>query len=75
MQWYGLLAPAGTPKDIMVRLHAEATKALQTDDMKEKLATDGAEPVGSTSAEFAALIKSELDKWAKVASAAKIEPQ
>ena len=75
MQWYGLLAPAGTPQDIMVRLHAEATKALQTADMKEKLATDGAEPVGSTSAEFAALIKSELDKWAKVASAAKIEPQ
>jgi tripartite-type tricarboxylate transporter receptor subunit TctC len=75
MQWYGLLAPAGTPNDIMVRLHAEATKALQTDEMKEKLATDGAEPVGSTSAEFAALIKSELDKWAKVARAAKIEPQ
>jgi tripartite-type tricarboxylate transporter receptor subunit TctC len=75
MQWYGLLAPAGTPKDIMVRLHAEATKGLQTEEMKEKLATDGAEPVGSTSAEFAALIKSELDKWAKVARAAKIEPQ
>jgi tripartite-type tricarboxylate transporter receptor subunit TctC len=75
MQWYGLLAPAGTPKDIMVRLHAEATKALNTEDMKEKLSTDGAEPVGSTSAEFAALIKSELDKWAKVARAAKIEQQ
>jgi tripartite-type tricarboxylate transporter receptor subunit TctC len=75
MQWYGLLAPAGTPKDIMVRLHAEATKALQTEDMKEKLATDGAEPVGSTSAEFASLIKSELDKWTKVARAAKIEQQ
>ncbi len=75
MQWYGLLAPAGTPKDIMVRLHAEATKALQTEDMKEKLATDGAEPVGSTQAEFAALIKSELDKWTKVARAAKIEQQ
>jgi tripartite-type tricarboxylate transporter receptor subunit TctC len=75
MQWYGLLAPAGTPKDIMVRLHAEATKALQTEEMKEKLATDGAEPVGSTSAEFAALIKSELDKWMKVARAAKIEQQ
>jgi tripartite-type tricarboxylate transporter receptor subunit TctC len=75
MQWYGLLAPAGTPKDIMVRLHAEATKALHTEDMKEKLATDGAEPVGSTSAEFAALIKSELDKWTRVARAAKIEQQ
>jgi tripartite-type tricarboxylate transporter receptor subunit TctC len=75
MQWYGLLAPAGTPPDIIKRLHAEATKALGTAEMKEKLAGDGAEPVGSTSAEFAALIKSELEKWAKVARTAKIEPQ
>jgi tripartite-type tricarboxylate transporter receptor subunit TctC len=75
MQWYGLLAPAGTPPDIIKRLHAEATKALGTAEMKEKLAGDGAEPVGSSSAEFAALIKSELEKWAKVARTAKIEPQ
>jgi tripartite-type tricarboxylate transporter receptor subunit TctC len=75
MQWYGLLAPAGTPPAIIARLHDEATKALGTAEMKEKLAGDGAEPVGSTSAEFATLIKSELDKWAKVARAAKIEPQ
>jgi tripartite-type tricarboxylate transporter receptor subunit TctC len=75
MQWYGLLAPAGTPPDIIKRLHAEATKALGTAEMKEKLAGDGAEPGGSSSAEFAALIKSELEKWAKVARTAKIEPQ
>jgi tripartite-type tricarboxylate transporter receptor subunit TctC len=75
MQWYGLLAPAGTPPAIIALLHDEATKALGTAEMKEKLAGDGAEPVGSTSAEFATLIKSELDKWAKVARAAKIEPQ
>jgi len=43
--------------------------------MKEKLAADGAQPVGSTSAEFATLIKSELEKWANVARAAKIQPQ
>jgi len=75
MQWYGLLAPAGTPNAIMVRLHAEATKALHSAEMKEKLAADGAQPVGSTSAEFATLIKSELEKWANVARAAKIQPQ
>jgi len=75
MQWYGLLAPAGTPPAIVARLHEEATKALATAEMKEKLASDGAEPVGSSSAEFATLIKAELDKWAKVARAAKIEPQ
>jgi tripartite-type tricarboxylate transporter receptor subunit TctC len=74
-QWYGLVAPAGTPPDIIARLHAEATQALKTQDMKDKLASDGAEPVGTTPAEFAAHIKSELEKWANVARVAKIEPQ
>ena len=75
MQWYGLLAPGGTAPGIIARLHAEATKALLTDDTKEKLSADGAEPVGSTPAEFATLIRSELDKWTSVARAANIEPQ
>jgi tripartite-type tricarboxylate transporter receptor subunit TctC len=74
-QWYGLVAPAGTPPDIVARLHAEATATLKTQDMKDKLAGDGAEPVGTTSAEFAAHIKGELEKWAKVARDARIEPQ
>lgn len=75
MQWYGMAAPAGTPAPVIARLNAEAVKALQSDEMKEKLALDGAQPVGSTPAEFGALIKSELDKWTRVARAAKIEPQ
>jgi len=75
VQWYALLAPAGTPADILPRLHAEATQALKTAEMEEKLAADGAEPVGSTPDELAALIRSELDKWNKVARAANIEPQ
>jgi tripartite-type tricarboxylate transporter receptor subunit TctC len=75
MQWYGLVAPARTPREITERLHEAAIKALRTTEMKEKLASDGAEPAGSTSAEFAALIKSELEKWTKVARAANIEPQ
>jgi tripartite-type tricarboxylate transporter receptor subunit TctC len=74
-QWYGLAAPAGTPAEIVARLHAEATQALKTPEMAEKLASDGAEPVGSTPAQFAAHIKNELEKWAKIARAAKIEPQ
>ncbi len=75
MQWYGLLAPAGTPAAIVVRIHAEAIKALRTDEVKEKLTADGAEPVGSTPAEFARLIRDELEKWTRVARAAGIEPQ
>jgi tripartite-type tricarboxylate transporter receptor subunit TctC len=74
-QWYGLVAPTGTPPEIIARLHAEATQALKTQEMKDKLAGDGAEPVGTTPAEFAAHIKAELAKWAGVARAAKIEPQ
>jgi len=75
MQWYGLAAPAGTPREIILRLHAAAMLALHTAEMKEKLAADGAEPAGSTPGQFAALIRSELDKWMKVARAAGIEPQ
>jgi tripartite-type tricarboxylate transporter receptor subunit TctC len=74
-QWYGLAAPTGTPPDVIARLHGEAVRALATNDMKDKLASDGAEPVGTTPAEFAIHIKTELEKWAKVARAAKIEPQ
>jgi tripartite-type tricarboxylate transporter receptor subunit TctC len=74
-QWYGLVAPAGTPPDIIARLHAEATAALKIQEMKDKLASDGAEPVGTTPQEFAAHIKGELEKWAAVARTAKIEPQ
>jgi tripartite-type tricarboxylate transporter receptor subunit TctC len=75
MQWYGMAAPAGTPAPIIARLHAEAAKALQSDEMKEKLALDGAQPVGGTPAEFAALIRRELEKWARVVRAAGIELQ
>jgi tripartite-type tricarboxylate transporter receptor subunit TctC len=75
MQWYGMAAPAGTPAQIVGRLHAEAAKALQSNEMKEKLALDGAQPVGSTPAEFAALIRRELDKWTRVVRAAGIELQ
>ena len=75
MQWYGLLAPAGTPSSIIERVHAEAIKSLGSRDDRERLATDGAEPLGSTPTEFAAFIRRELDKWTKVAQAAGIEKQ
>jgi tripartite-type tricarboxylate transporter receptor subunit TctC len=75
MQWYGMVAPAKTPRAIILRLHAAAIVALKTEEMKEKLASDGAEPEGSTPEAFAVLIKSELEKWAKVAREANIEAQ
>jgi len=74
-QWYGLLAPAGTPADIIARLNAHARAALATPQMREKLAGDGAEPVGTNSEDFATHIRHELEKWTMVARGAKIEPQ
>ncbi len=75
LQWYGLLVPAGTPPDIVARLHAETVQALKLPDVKERLASDGAEPVGSTPRDFARFIQEELEKWTKIARIANIRPE
>lgn len=64
--WFGLLAPAGTPKEIVDRLNAEFNKALQNPQLRKKLSNEGAEPVGSTPEKFAALIKDEIPRWGQV---------
>ncbi len=64
--WYGLFAPAGTPKAIVAQLNAEVAKALADAGVKEKLAAVGCEPFMSTPEQFAALIKDDLPKWAKI---------
>ena len=74
-QWFGLLAPARTPAPIVARLQAETARALQTPEMRARLATENADPVGSTPAEFAALIRQEMEKWTEVARAANINPE
>ena len=75
IQWFGLLAPAGTPKEIVDRLQSETAKILDTQAMKDRLALEGAEPIGNTPAEFSALIKDEMAKWSQVAKAANIKPE
>ena len=74
-QWYGVLAPAGTQREIVARLHDEIARALRDAEVGKRLAADGAEPVGSSPEEFAAFIKSESEKWARVAKAAGIQPE
>jgi tripartite-type tricarboxylate transporter receptor subunit TctC len=73
--WFGLLAPAGTPPDVVSRIQQEVAKSLATPAMKERLATLGAIPSGNTPAQFTALIDSEHKKWAEVvkASGAKVD--
>lgn len=73
--WFGLLAPAGTPTDIVNRVQQETAKALQSPALKERLQAQGAIPSGNTPAEFARLIAEETKKWAAVvkASGAKVD--
>ena len=66
---YFLLAPAGTPEEIIVRVHAASAKALRDSDVVDRLAHDGAEPVGNTPRETALYINSEIDKWGKAVKA------
>ena len=73
--WFGLLAPAGTPKDVIAKLNAEFNKALQNPELRKKLGDEGADPAGGTPEQFAALIKDEIPRWGKVVkeSGAKVD--
>jgi len=73
--WFGLLAPAGTPKELIARLNAEFNKALQLPELRKRLGDEGADPAGGTPEQFASLIKDEIQRWGKVVkdSGAKIE--
>lgn len=67
--WYGMLVPAGTPKEIISRLHAESVKVLTVQDVKARLDATGLAPIGSTPEAFGAHIRSEVEKWGKVVKA------
>lgn len=73
-QWVGVLAPARTPKDIILVLNREIAKALASPDIKERFAVSGFVPVGSSPEEFSALIKSDMDTWSKVIRAGNLRP-
>ena len=67
--WQGIMVPANTPKAVVQRLNAEINKAWQSAEVNEKLALQGAEPLGSTSEEYGAYVKKELARWAAVVKA------
>lgn len=73
IQWYGLLAPANTPREAVAKLQSEIARILQNPEVKARLATDGADAVGSRPDEFAAYVRTEKDKWAKVVKSAGIK--
>jgi tripartite-type tricarboxylate transporter receptor subunit TctC len=73
--WYGLLAPKGTPRDIVQRLNREINEILKQPATRELLLAQGFEPAGNTPAEFAAFISSEIVKWGRVVKAAGLVPE
>lgn len=75
VQWSGLLAPAGTPPDIIARLHRETVAILRTPDSRDRLAGDGSRVIANSPEAFAADLRAETVKWARVAKAAGIQPE
>ena len=71
--WFGVLAPAGTPRPIVAKMHETMAAILARNDVRARFATLGAEPVGSTPEAFDAFIKAEISKWAKVVKAASLK--
>ena len=73
--WGGILAPAGTPKDVVAKLNSSINAALKMDDVRSRLMGAGIEIQGGTPEQFAAVIRNEIDKWGRVTKAAGIQPE
>jgi tripartite-type tricarboxylate transporter receptor subunit TctC len=73
--WMGLVAPAGTPGEVIARIAAASARAVRTGDLAARLRRDGVEPVGGTPTEFAALIAREVVQWRDLIGSAKIKPE
>ncbi len=71
--WVGMIAPAGTPREVITRLHREIADILKQKDVAEKLNGQGALPVGDTPEQFATYIKAEIDKWGAVVRSSNIK--
>jgi tripartite-type tricarboxylate transporter receptor subunit TctC len=74
-QWLGILAPKGTPAEVISKVHVETAKALALPDVKERLAQAALQAVGSPPKEFEALIRADLERWTAIARELKLEPQ
>jgi tripartite-type tricarboxylate transporter receptor subunit TctC len=73
--WFGVLAPAATPREIIVRLHSEIVASLQQNEMRERLAADGMTVVTSAPEQFTAFLRSETAKYARIVQAAGLKSQ
>lgn len=71
--WFGVLAPAGTPKAVIAKLHGAIVNTLKMPDVKARLATQDADPIGSTPGDFDKFIKAEITKWGRVVKEARLK--
>jgi tripartite-type tricarboxylate transporter receptor subunit TctC len=75
ISWFGLLAPKGTPADVVQKIQRDVAQVLKDPDVQQKIQGLGADPGGMSPAEFQARIKREIELWGRVAKAAKIQPE
>jgi tripartite-type tricarboxylate transporter receptor subunit TctC len=73
--WYGFVGPAGLPREIVRKIHADALSVIQRPDFQERLAKDGIEPVGNSPEDFAAQIKADIEKWRPIVKTAGVKPE
>jgi tripartite-type tricarboxylate transporter receptor subunit TctC len=73
--WWGLFVPGGTPRAIVARLNQEVVRVLQTDEMRERMAAEGAEPMPTTPEQFARFVREEIESWRRVVREAGIKPE
>jgi tripartite-type tricarboxylate transporter receptor subunit TctC len=73
--WFGLLAPAATPREIITRLQSEAARTLNAPEVKERMLAQGLSVVADTPDAFAALVQQEIPRWKKVVEAAGLKPE
>jgi tripartite-type tricarboxylate transporter receptor subunit TctC len=73
VSWYALMAPAGTPREVIAKIQADTARVLQMPDVRERLAGMGAEPSGESPEQLAMRIKSEFDRWGEVVRKANIK--
>jgi tripartite-type tricarboxylate transporter receptor subunit TctC len=75
VNWYGMLVPAGTPREVVLRLQREIARVMEIPDIREKLVAQGTDPAPSTPEEFGTFMKSEAAKWARVIKSANVKPE
>ena len=73
--WNGLTAPAKTPRDVILKINADVIKIINSPELKERLKAEGSDPVGNSPEQFAAFLRSEVAKWAKVIKVAGVKPE